>query len=123
MLEHMNDRGRPGDPRLLMAVVFGTAWHHAGWEKPTEEETAAAVVELQALVDGRADALEVLCEAAGVISGFHEGDPEEPRARHAAYFLLRAGAEQAPRRVAEWIEIGRKRAFDASRPPFGSRTV
>jgi hypothetical protein len=50
------------------------------------------VNELKEILAGRNDAAVLLAAAAGLMLGFREGTPDEPRARTAACFCLEAGA-------------------------------
>jgi hypothetical protein len=93
--------------RILMAKLQGIAVRHARWHEPTEAETAAAVAELAGILAGRDDAPALLAEAAGLLTGYHEGGLDEPRARAAARFLTEAGAD--PELIGLWVEEGRRR--------------
>jgi hypothetical protein len=109
------NQDRPGaDPdRLLVAEITGEARHRARWRPLTEDEEAAALVELRALAGGRAD---LLAEVAGIFEGTSEGEPDEPLARSAARLCRMAGADAAA--ISGWIEEGRRRSANARRPPF-----
>jgi hypothetical protein len=52
------------------------------------------VNELKEILAGRNDAAVLLAETAGLMLGFREGTPDEPRARTAACFCLEAGADE-----------------------------
>jgi hypothetical protein len=106
---------RPGPDRdgLLRARLDGTALRHAQWREPTAQETAAAAQELREIAGGRGD---LLAEVAGLLMGFYEGDPDEPRARAAAEFCSKAGADID--QVGRWTEEGRRRAEARRMPPF-----
>jgi hypothetical protein len=93
--------------RIVTARLHGSAWHYARWHEPTEAETAAAVAELREILAGRDDGPALLAEVAGLLTGYHEGGPGEPRARAAAHFLAEAGAD--PGLVGQWIAEGRQR--------------
>ena len=99
--------------RILVAQLNGTAKHHAKWRALTKEEEAAAVAELRELAAGRTD---LLAEIAGVVTGFHAGDLEEPQARTIAQLCIAAGAD--PETIDGWIAVGRERRENARRPPF-----
>jgi hypothetical protein len=73
MLESVYDKRRPSDPRLIVAELTGEAYRHARWQEPTDEETTAAVAELQNIIAGRDDGVALLCEVAGITIGAHEG--------------------------------------------------
>jgi hypothetical protein len=104
--------------RIIVARLTGTAKHYARWEAPDDETIVAAVADLQEIADGRAD---LLAEVAGIFLGTSEGEPDEPRARNAAEFCCRAGAD--PDLIPGWIEEGRRRAAQARQPPFGLKTL
>ena len=106
-------RPGPGGDRLLVARLTGVAQRHARWREPTEAETVAAVADLQAIADGRAD---LLAEVAGILLGASEDELDEPRARAAAQLLVAAGANEAL--IPQWMEEGRRRAGAARLPPF-----
>ena len=106
-------RPGPGGDRLLVARLTGVAKRHAHWREPTATETVAAVAELRAIANNRAD---LLAEAAGILLGASEGELDEPRSRAAAQLLVAAGAEEAL--IPQWIEEGRRRAGAAMLPPF-----
>jgi hypothetical protein len=109
------NQDRPGaDPdRLIVAKLTGEARHRAKWRPLTEDEDAAAVAELRALAEGRAD---LLAEVAGIFEGTSEGEPDEPLARSAARLCRLAGADVGA--IPGWIEEGRRRSVNARRPPF-----
>ena len=81
---------RPQADRILVAQLMGEARHHAKWRELTGAEHAAAVAGLRELAAGRAD---LLAEVAGILEGFHEGEPREPLARQAAQLCRDAGAD------------------------------
>jgi hypothetical protein len=108
-----HDVGPGADPdRLLVAEITGEARHRARWRPLTDEEEAAALAELRALADGRAD---LLAQVAGIFEGTSEGEPDEPLARSAARLCHMAGADTDA--IPGWIEEGRRRSA-ARRPPF-----
>ena len=72
-----------------------------------------AVAGLRELAAGRAD---LLAEVAGILEGFHEGEPREPLVRQAAQLCRDAGAD--PVQIPPWIDVGRQRAAQARQPPF-----
>jgi hypothetical protein len=72
------NRPSPENDRLLVARISGIAQRHARWRGPTEDETTAAVAELREVAGDRPD---LLAEEAGILMGFHEGGPYEPRAK------------------------------------------
>jgi hypothetical protein len=97
----------PQADRIILTQLRGAAWHHARWQEPTEAETAAAVAQLGEILAGRDDGPALLAETAGLMLGYREGTPDEPRARAAAHFLAVAGAD--PELVGQWIAEGRHR--------------
>lgn len=101
--------------RIVLAKLHGEVWHHARWEPPDEETTAAAVAGLRAILEGRDDGPELLAETAGILLGSHEGDLHEARARNAAGFCIAAGADESL--IPQWQEVGRQRAAAARMPP------
>lgn len=101
--------------RLIVARLDGIALRYASSREPTEAETSAAVTELREAADGRPD---LLAEVAGLLLGFHEGNPDESRARAAAHFCVEAAADTG--QIMRWIEEGRRRAETARHPPFSS---
>ena len=70
----------------------------------TGGEEDAAVAELQALADGRAD---LLAEVAGIFEDTSEGELDEPLARQAAALCRKAGADREA--ILAWIEEGKRR--------------
>ncbi len=106
-------RTGPERDRILVAQLTGTARRHARWRELTGDEDAAAVSELRELAGGRAD---LLAEVAGILEGASEGDLSEPVARQSARLCRQAGAD--PGAIPAWIEEGRRRKANASRPPF-----
>jgi hypothetical protein len=110
----MADRSQGTDrDRILVAQLTGTAGHHARWRELTGEEEAAAVAELRELANGRGD---LLAEVAGILEGTSEGELNEPIAWQSARLCRMAGAD--PEAIPAWIEEGRRRKANASRPPF-----
>lgn len=109
---------RPGADadRLVVTALVATAQRHARWQEPAEAETAAAVTELPEILSGRDDSAALLAEVAGTLTGFHDGDLNEPKARAAAHRYLVAGADVD--QVTRWEEEGRRRGANANRPPF-----
>jgi hypothetical protein len=108
-----DQRPRPEADRILVAQLTGEARHRARWRPLTGEEEAAALAELRALADGRAD---LLAQVAGIFEGTSEGEPDEPLARSAARLCRLAGADTDA--IPAWIEEGRRRSANARRPPF-----
>src|SRR5689334_16251958 len=108
-----DQRLRPEADRILVAQLTGEARHRARWRPLTGEEEAAALAELRALADGRAD---LLAQVAGIFEGTSEGEPDEPLARSAARLCRLAGADADA--IPAWIEEGRRRSANARRPPF-----
>lgn len=106
---------RPQADRILIARLSGTAKRHARWRELSAEQEAAAVGELRELAAGRAD---LLAEVAGLAEGFGEGQLDEPRARQVADLCRKAGAD--PEAIPAWIQVGRERRENASRPPFSA---
>ena len=104
---------RPQADRILVAQIMGEARYHARWRELTGPERAAAVAGLRELAAGRAD---LLAEVAGILVGFHEGEPREQLARQAAQLCRDAGAD--PAEIPAWIDVGRQRAAQARQPPF-----
>src|ERR1700758_4983447 len=103
-----DQRPRPEADRILVAQLTGEARHRARWRPLTEEEEAAALAELRALADGRADLLAHGAGAArraggpGFFGGTLEGDPAEPLARSAARLCRLAGADTDA--IPAWVE-------------------
>jgi hypothetical protein len=81
----------------------------------TADEHAVAVAALRELAAGRAD---LLAQVTGLLEGFGEGQPDEPLMRQAAELCRDAGAD--PALIPGWIEEGRRRRANASRPSFGA---
>jgi hypothetical protein len=106
---------RPQADRILAARLTGTAKRHARRGELSGEEETAAVAELRELAAGRAD---LLAEVAGLEEGFGEGQLDELRARQAAALCRKAGAD--PEEIPAWIEVGRQRRANASKPPFSA---
>src|ERR1700739_1110247 len=61
---------RPEADRILVAQLTGEARHRRGCPPLTGEEETAALAELRALADGRAD---LLAQVAGIFEGTSEG--------------------------------------------------
>jgi hypothetical protein len=114
IIERVIDK-RPAPDRLLIAEIWGEARRRAQWRGLSGEEEAAAVAALRALADGRAD---LLAEVAGVLEGTSQGEMDEPLTRQAADLCCKAGADSEA--IPGWIEVGRARRANASRPPFSS---
>jgi hypothetical protein len=77
---------------LLIARISGIALRHARWRKPTGDETAAAVAELQEVAGDRPD---LLAEEAGLLLGYYGGELGERRLRPP----LTSSSRQAPTRA------------------------
>ena len=105
---------RPTADRMIVAELTGAAQHHARWESPDEETTAAVVAALQEIAGGRTD---LLAEVAGLFLGTSEGELHEPRARNAAELCRLAGAD--PELISWRVEEGRRRTAQARGRPFG----
>jgi hypothetical protein len=58
----------------------------------------------------------LLAQVAGILEGASQGRHDEPLARCAAGLCRKAGADAAL--IPAWIEEGRRRRANASRPPF-----
>ena len=114
MLKHMAEK-RPQADRLLVAELYGEARHRARWRELTDAEETAAVAALRELADGRAD---LLAEVTGILEGAREGELDEPLTRQAAMLCRKAGAD--PEAIPAWVEEGRRRRANASRPPFSA---
>ena len=97
------DHRRAGSGRLVAAALTAAAQRHTNWHQLTEDETAAAVAELQKILAGRDDGPELLAETAGILLGFSEGSLAEAKAKAAAQLCRLAGADEAliPRRAEE----------------------
>jgi hypothetical protein len=106
---------RPQADRILVAQLTGEARHRARWRELTGDEEAAAVAELRELAAGRTD---LLAEVAGLLEGASAGEPDESVARQAAGLCRKAGADSEA--IPAWIEEGRRRRANASRPPFSA---
>jgi hypothetical protein len=99
-----------------MAELAGAAQRHANWHQPDDTETAVAVAELLEILVGRDDGPALLAEVAGLLLGFDEGGPGEPKARTAAGFCVAAGADESL--IERWTAEGRRRAAAAQLPLF-----
>ena len=104
---------RPQADRILVAQLTGEAQHHARWRELAADEEAATLAALRELADGRSD---LLAETAGILEGASEGELDEPLKRQAARLCRLAGADEAA--IPAWVEEGRRRRANASRPPF-----
>ncbi|MDQ2812656.1 MAG: hypothetical protein M3Z75_12515 [Actinomycetota bacterium] len=91
--------------QLTVTKLTCTARWHAARREPTPEELIAAVAELREIAGPRRD---LLAEAAGLLTGFYRGTPEESRARTAARYCRAAGAD--PGLLPWWVEEGQRRA-------------
>jgi len=101
--------------QIRVAELTGAARYHAKWRPLTAGEHAAAVAALRELAAGRAD---LLAQVAGLLEGFAVSEPDEPLMRQAAELCRDAGAD--PELIPGWIEEGRRRRANASRPSFGA---
>ena len=98
------------DPdRFRLARINGAAGHYAHLRRLTSEQETEALASITMAAAGRVD---LLAHAAGILLGFHEGTTEEPRARHTADLLIKAGADQ--HQIPRWTEEGRRRAHPAA---------
>ena len=111
----MSTPSQPERDHLLVSEIHGEARHYAARRELTADEHAAAVAALRELAGGRAD---LLAEVAGLLEGSSEGEPDEPLMRQAAQLCRDAGAD--PDLIPQWIEEGRRRRANASRPSFGA---
>ena len=109
------DRPRPDADRLIVARLTGAAQRNARWHELTEAETADAVAELEEIAAGLTG---LLAEVTEILTGFHQGDLEEPGAKAAAELCRLAGADESL--IPQRLEAGRRRAAIARRmPPSG----
>ena len=69
-----------------------------------------------AIEPARRPTIRALSEVAGILEGTSEGELNEPIARQSAWLCRQAGAD--PEAIPGWIEEGRRRKANASRPPF-----
>jgi hypothetical protein len=99
--------------RLLTARITGTAMRYARG-RLAEAEEAEAVASITEIAAGRTD---LLAQVAGLVIGFSEGAPDEPRQQQAAQLLIEAGADRGL--IPGWIKEGRRR----SEHPLHRRTV
>ncbi len=108
--------GNKDDPyerdQLTVTRLTSTARWHASRREPTPEELSAAVAELREIAGSRRD---LLAEAAGLLTGFYRGTPEEARVRIATRYCRAAGAD--PGLIPRWIEEGQRRASCTRREP------
>jgi hypothetical protein len=106
---------RTTDDRLLIAAISGVADRHARTGTIAANDEPAAIAELVAASNGRAD---LLAEWAGTMIGFYEAKADGLTARHrlAAQLCILAGADASL--IGRWIEIGRKRAADTHVIPY-----
>jgi hypothetical protein len=113
--EVSRDRPGPGRDRLTVARLTSITGRHARWGALTEDQAAAAVAELQEVVDGRAD---LLAEVAGISLGAAEARGEVYLAHGQAVAELCRAAGADEDLIPAWIEEGQRRAEAARRPPF-----
>lgn len=111
------DRPGPDRDRLPAARLDGIARRHARWGGLTEAEKAAGAADLQEVAGDHAG---LLAETAGLALGTTEGKGPEYQTRGEAIAELcrMAGADQSL--IPQWIEVGRERRANASRPPFSA---
>jgi beta-glucanase (GH16 family) len=110
------DRPRPDADRLIVARLTGAAQRNARWHELTEAETADAVAELEEIAAGLTG---LLAEVTEILTGFHQGDLEEPEAKAAAELCRLAGADETL--IPQRLEAGPRRAAIARRmPPSGT---
>ncbi len=99
----------PAPDRILIAQLHGEVKHRTRGHELSGDEEAAAVAELRVLAAGRTD---LLAEVAGILTGFHEGDMDEPQVKAAARLLIAAGADESL--IPQWVEEGQRRAEAAA---------
>jgi hypothetical protein len=104
---------RPQADMILIARLMGTSRRHARWEAMSAAEEAAGAAEFRELAAGRAD---LLAEAAGILEGSSEGEPDEPLMHCAARLCRAAGAD--PGAIGAWIAEGRRRRAAARQSRF-----
>jgi hypothetical protein len=99
--------------RLLTARITGTAMRYARGRPLAEAEEAEAVASITEIAAGRTD---LLAQVAGLVIGFSEGAPDEPRQQQAAQLLIEAGADRGL--IPGWIKEGRRRSEAARSIPY-----
>jgi hypothetical protein len=99
--------------RILTARMTGTAARYARGRPLSEAEEAEALASITELAVGRAD---LLAQVAGLVIGFSQGRPDEPRQQQAAQLLIKAGADQEL--IPGWIREGRRRSEAARSIPY-----
>jgi hypothetical protein len=104
---------RPDADRILAAQIAGAAARHARSRPLTPQEEAAAVAELKEIAGGRRD---LLAEHAGTARGFGERHFDPGRYEQIAALCTAAGAD--PALIAQWVEVGRRRAAEAAVIPY-----
>jgi Glycosyl hydrolases family 16 len=105
------DRPRPDADRMIVARSTGAAQRNARWHELTEAETA----ELEEIAAGLTD---LLAEVTEILTGFHQGDLEEPEAKAATELCRLTGADETL--IPQRLEGERRQAAIARRmPPSG----
>jgi hypothetical protein len=106
------DRPRPDADRLIVARSTGAAQRNARWHELTEAETADAMAELEEIAAGLTD---LLAEVTEILTGFHQGDLQEPEAKAAAELCRLAGADETL--IPQRLEGGQRQAALVRRMP------
>lgn len=107
--------------RILLARLHGTVHHHVRLNPAQDTPRDVALAAVAELVDGRPDHAALLAETAGIMLGTARWPEDTDQAERSAELLKAAGADEEE--IPGWVEIGRKRAAAAARPPFGSQVV
>ena len=97
---------------MIVARLTGPAQRNARWHELTEAETADAVAELEGIAAGLTG---LLAEVTEILTGFHQGDLEEPEAKAAAELCHLASADETL--ITQRLERGRRQAAMARRMP------
>ena len=106
------DRPRPDADRLIVARSTGAAQRNARWHELTEAETADAMAELEEIAAGLTD---LLAEVTEILTGFHQGDLQEPEAKAAAELCRLAGTDETL--IPQRLEGGQRQAALVRRMP------
>jgi hypothetical protein len=108
--------------RIVLARLQGVVMRHARWEPLGEEEMAAAVAEVDEVLDGRADGPELLAYVAGILTGSRFGHPDElAQAVIAGSVCVAAGADEFA--VDGWCCVGAERRAQADQLPGTARVL
>jgi Glycosyl hydrolases family 16 len=95
---------------------MGAEQRNARWHELTEAETADAMSELEEIAAGLID---LLAEVTEILTGFRQGDLEEPEANATAELPLLTDTDETL--IPQWLEWEPAAASARQQPPWGQR--